>query len=88
MQSEPKLTIIIPAYNEETSLQWLIPEVIKFCKAGNYRLIAVNDASTDNTAETLSTFQAIWDDMVVITHKINRGYGGALASGISRTTTP
>jgi glycosyltransferase involved in cell wall biosynthesis len=26
--------------------------------------------------------------MVVITHKINRGYGGALASGISRTTTP
>lgn len=88
MQSEPKLTIIIPIYNEETTLQWLIPEVIKFCKTGNYRLIAVNDASTDNTAEILGTFQATWDEMAVITHKINRGYGGALASGISHTTTP
>ncbi|MHC1771568.1 MAG: glycosyltransferase family 2 protein [Flexilinea sp.] len=88
MQSEPKLTIIIPAYNEETSLQWLIPEVIEFCKSRDYRLIAVNDASTDNTGKILNTFQAAWDGMVVIAHKINRGYGGALSSGISRTTTP
>lgn len=87
MQNEPELTIIIPAYNEELSLQWFLPVVIDFCKEQNFRLIAVNDASTDNTGEILKSYQNSWNGMTILTHKVNRGYGGALATGISNSKT-
>jgi len=87
MQIEPELTIIIPAYNEELSLQEFLPRVITFCKERNFNLIAINDASTDKTREILNHCQNSWPGMTILTHKVNRGYGGALATGLSNTKT-
>lgn len=75
------LTLIIPVYNEAENLILMLPDWIKFCSANDYHLIIVNDGSIDNTKEILTGYQS---ERVfsVIHHKVNRGYGAALKTGI------
>jgi glycosyltransferase involved in cell wall biosynthesis len=80
------LTVIIPAYNEAVSLKEILSDTIAYCKARNWKLIIVNDGSQDCTKEILSRFQSE-DILKVIHHKVNRGYGGAIKSGISNVDT-
>ena len=80
------LTIIIPAYNEAESLPVFLPEVLKFCVQHDFRLIVVNDGSKDDTADVLSEFSG-HEALTVVTHKVNRGYGGAIKSGIKAART-
>jgi glycosyltransferase involved in cell wall biosynthesis len=80
------LTIVIPAYNEADSLPATLPLVLAFCKEHRAKLIVVNDGSKDATREVLARFS---DEprLQVIHHKLNRGYGGALKSGLSAVDT-
>ena len=83
-----KLTMIIPAYNEEKSLKVFFPEVVNHCKDQNYKLIIVNDGSTDNTLSFLEKKLIEFPDAFkIINHKVNRGYGGAIKSGIWASLT-
>lgn len=73
-----KLTIIIPAYNEESTIGHVIQQV----RAVNLpdaekEIVVVNDGSTDQTEAIARSKGA-----VVIQHIINRGLGGALGTGI------
>lgn len=88
MNATPQLTILVPAYNEEASLTQTLTEMIAWCEANDSLLIVVNDASTDRSAEILAGFSARTDRLSVVTHKVNRGYGGALKSGIAAVRTP
>lgn len=76
------LSIIIPAYNEAKNIPLVIPGVIGFCREHNYQLIIVNDGSSDNTKELLDEFDSE-ECFTAVHHKINRGYGGAIKSGIA-----
>lgn len=81
------LTIVIPAYNEEQALRSFLPELIKYCRTKGCRLIIVNDGSRDNTRDLLARYE----DPAIFTpihHKVNRGYGGAIKTGINATETP
>jgi glycosyltransferase involved in cell wall biosynthesis len=80
------LTIVIPAYNEAGSLPDVMPNLLHFCSSNDVRLIVVNDGSVDATATVLDGFcsQA---NLTVIHHKLNRGYGGAIKSGIRNVET-
>jgi glycosyltransferase involved in cell wall biosynthesis len=80
------LTIVIPAYNEAESLPQVLDHVIAFCDARNWKLILVNDGSKDNTKEVLSKFSNS-KILTVINHKLNKGYGGAIKSGIRNAKT-
>lgn len=75
------LTIIMPCYNEEASLPHVIPDALKLCAERGWKLIVINDGSTDRTEEILQGFFGS-TCLQVITHKVNRGYGAAIASGI------
>ncbi|MCI5149296.1 MAG: glycosyltransferase family 2 protein [Candidatus Electrothrix sp. MAN1_4] len=75
------LTIVIPAYNEEKALALFLPELISFCRTNGCSLIIVNDGSKDNTAALLAEF-AQEPFFTPLHHKVNRGYGGALKSGL------
>ena len=80
------LTIVIPVYNEAQSLPHFLPELIKTCKARKWQLIFVNDGSRDDSAQVLSQIEA--EPFVkVLHHKVNRGYGGALKTGLSSAKT-
>jgi len=68
--------IVLPAYNEESSLPKLLPKLDARLRADgiDYRLVAINDGSRDRTAEILAEFSRQLP-MDVITHPINRGLG-------------
>jgi glycosyltransferase involved in cell wall biosynthesis len=73
-----KLTLIIPAFNEETVIAKILKEVEKeLTKIGPFEIIVVDDGSEDNTAQKARKLKA-----TVLSHPINRGLGGALGTGL------
>ena len=68
--------IILPAFNEADSLPRLLPELDHVMRTAgiDYRLVVVNDGSTDATAQLLEGFRATLP-LDVIEHSINRGLG-------------
>ncbi|TNF06281.1 MAG: glycosyltransferase family 2 protein [Deltaproteobacteria bacterium] len=76
------LSIVIPAYNEEGSLPSYLPEVVDHCSQKGYTLIIVNDGSKDTTLSICEAFSVQNSFIKVISHKVNRGYGGAIKSGV------
>jgi len=86
MTEEPKITIVIPCYNEEESLPIMLPELLKFSRDRNWNVILTNDGSTDTTGEILNGFSA-HNNFTIITHKLNKGYGGALKTAIKNVRT-
>ncbi len=83
---ESLLTIVMPAYNEEVNLTSELSKVLAFCHKQNWRLVIVNDGSKDNTQQVLNEYEHD-PYLTVIHHKLNRGYGGALKTGILSVQT-
>ena len=81
------LTVVVPVYNEAENLPVFGPALIEFCRTRGWNIIFVNDGSCDQTMEILNSLAAP-PDVRVIHHKVNRGYGGALKTGLRQTTTP
>ena len=85
---DSQLTIVLPVYNEIKSLPVSLPEIISGCKKNNFRLVVIDDGSQDGSREYLD--QIGFENATfaqVIHHKVNRGYGGALKTGILSTKT-
>ena len=87
-QSAPQLSVIIPAYNEEESLEATVKAVIAALPdPARSQLVIVNDGSTDRTlalAQAIATSCAT--PVVVVDRTTNGGMGQALASGLERAT--
>ena len=66
-----KITVGIPAFNEEKNIASIIQKLSQVADT----VIVCDDGSTDNTAKIAEKMGAI-----VITHKQNLGYGGAIRS--------
>ena len=81
MKEENLLTVIVPAYNEAASLPLLLPELVAYCDERRWKIIVVNDGSMDDTRDLLNAFGG-QRGFQVIHHKLNRGYGAALKSGL------
>lgn len=81
MPEESKLTLVIPAFNEAENLQSILPRLIGLCEKKNWKIILVNDGSVDKTKEILERFTGS-SHFTVIHHKLNKGYGAAIKSGI------
>ncbi len=86
MNEKPLLTIVMPAYNEAENLVEILPLLIEYCRHRNWKIIVVNDGSTDKTKEILLPFQGD-DSFIAIHHKLNKGYGAAIKSGIQACET-
>ena len=86
MESEFQLTVIIPAFNEAENLQVFLPPLLAHCRKNNWKIILVNDGSRDHTREYLMTLGGE-TLLTVIHHKLNKGYGAAIKSGIRACKT-
>ncbi len=80
------LTVVIPAYNEEKNLPEVLPGLISYCKSNDFRIIIVNDGSTDRSRKVLQPFERE-DLLSVFHHKLNKGYGAAIKTGIRHCET-
>ena len=49
----------------------------------NHEVIVVNDGSSDGTAQILEELARVYPQFRIVTHEVNRGYGGALRSGFA-----
>jgi glycosyltransferase involved in cell wall biosynthesis len=81
------LTIIIPVYNELELLPTMAPQIIAYCLPRQWQVIFVNDGSRDGSGKYLDSLVNS-PAVRVLHHKVNRGYGGALKTGILNVTTP
>ena len=78
------LSVIVPAYNEAATIEALLRLVREVPL--KLEVIAVNDASTDGTGDTLDRLRAAGLVDRVIHHEVNRGKGAAFRSGIAAAT--
>ena len=70
--------VILPAYNEETRIQPVIEELAE----RGYKMVIVNDGSSDNTLDVIKESQKKYPDNIFIySHIINRGVGVAMQTG-------
>jgi dolichyl-phosphate beta-glucosyltransferase len=77
------LSIIIPAYNEETRLSNTLPQVAKFVEAQDYEaeIIVIDDGSTDRTAEIVEEVAA-HHPSVRLVRAAHGGKGHAVKTGM------
>ncbi len=78
-----KITIIIPAKDEEKRLPVFLRTVIDYCQKSShsYDIIVVNDGSKDQTAKTALSFQKTFSLLKVISLERNHGKGYAVKQG-------
>ena len=85
-----KISIIIPAYNEESTISIIVEKIINLALIDNIKkeIIIVNDSSTDNTDKIVENIIAKQkeNEIVYIKHEKNLGKGAAIHSGIKNAT--
>jgi glycosyltransferase involved in cell wall biosynthesis len=71
------ISVIIPAYNDETTVGRLIDDVDcllnEICT--DYEIVCINDGSKDNTLSVLQQRAARLKNIRVINHPVNQGFG-------------
>lgn len=85
---QPAITVIIPAYNEETGVIRTI-ESVERNKYSRKKIVVVNDGSTDRTLNVLRNYQRKNPGIFTIVSQTNAGKAAALNRAIFRwTNTP
>ncbi|RII27795.1 MAG: glycosyl transferase [Geobacter sp.] len=83
----PKLSIIIPVYNESETIEAIINRVQSVSLPFPSEIVVIDDFSTDGTRETLSRISANCPHyLTAVYHDKNRGKGAALRSGFAAAT--
>ena len=77
MYRKLETAVVIPCYNEEKMITQTIKKIPEYID----HIIAVNDASTDNTIGVLNKLKKQYSKLIVVDNKVNQGVGGALIAG-------
>ncbi|NOT09024.1 MAG: glycosyltransferase family 2 protein [Gemmatimonadales bacterium] len=80
----PKLSVIVPVYNERDTLQLIVDKLRAVPLP--MEIIAVNDYSADGSGEILDQLKSAGAIDIVVHHPVNRGKGAALRTGIEHAT--
>lgn len=79
------LSVFFPAYNEEKNIKDVIETTFSYLekeeKISEFEVITVDDGSKDKTVEIVKNLQNKYNDLVLVQHGENKGYGSALISG-------
>lgn len=80
----PKVSIVMPCYNEEEAIEFTIPELCQaFEKAGHaFEVVGVDNGSRDDTAKVLQKLADRGLPVRLVRVEVNQGYGFGLLSGI------
>ena len=81
-----KLSIVIPAYNEEATIQQIVEKVQAVPLPGDLvkEIVIVNDGSKDGTSDILNRFSG--QQGMVVVHQSNQGKTAALLTGFKNAT--
>ena len=73
----PKVTIIIPAYNEAEVIGSVVESILAVTGADDWEILVVDDGSSDETSE-----RAARSGVRVVKHPYNKGNGAAVKTGL------
>jgi glycosyltransferase involved in cell wall biosynthesis len=83
-QISAKLTLVIPCYNEERSLEMCLKKCLELKNSGiNLEIIIVDDCSKDNSLTIANKLAQEHQEIRVLKHEINKGKGAALRTGFA-----
>jgi glycosyltransferase involved in cell wall biosynthesis len=85
-----KLSIVIPAYNEEKTIHLILNKIkpVQLINGIEKEIIIVNDCSKDQTEQAIQKYMKANPDMNIqyFSHETNQGKGAALHTGIRVST--
>lgn len=86
----PGISVFLPSHNEEGNVERVVKAYLAELPrvSDNYEVIVVDDGSRDRTGEIADRLAAEDPHVKVVHHEVNRGYGGAVTSGIRAATQP
>jgi dolichyl-phosphate beta-glucosyltransferase len=83
----PKLSIVVPAYNEAARLPVTLPQLISFCREhGSAELLIVDDGSRDTTADLVERAASEHAFIRLLRNPGNRGKGYSVRAGMQEAS--
>lgn len=82
-QTLDSISIFFPALNDEATIGKLVVDALALLETltSDYEVIVVNDGSTDATGAILDSLASESQNVKIVHHPTNLGYGGALQTG-------
>jgi glycosyltransferase involved in cell wall biosynthesis len=82
------LSVFFPCYNESGNITTLTENAVHTLSrlVDDYEIVLVNDASTDNTGAIADELAKRFSRVRVVHHPANKGYGGAVWTGLKQAT--
>jgi glycosyltransferase involved in cell wall biosynthesis len=86
----PGISIVLPCLDEEGNVVGAVHDALAACEryAADGEVIVVDDGSTDRTRALATALVERHPNVRLIVHRVNRGYGAALRSGIAAARMP
>jgi len=87
MSKLSELSIFFPFWNEEANINAVVEKALQIAPtvADNFEILIVDDGSSDHTLDKANELSKKHSKVKVVSHKVNRGYGAALRSGIEHS---
>jgi glycosyltransferase involved in cell wall biosynthesis len=82
----PSISVFFPAYNDAGTITSMVITSLLTLRelTDDHEVIVIDDGSQDHTPQVLDELARVYpDEVCIIHHKQNKGYGGALRSGFS-----
>lgn len=75
--------VLMPAYNAGATIESVFSRIPSEARERIHRYVVVDDGSTDDSGTALERLNAKYDNLVVLRHEQNRGYGAAIKTLLS-----
>jgi dolichyl-phosphate beta-glucosyltransferase len=84
--SPPRLSVVIPAYNEASRIERTLERVVEYLNARGepYEILVVSDGSDDDTETIVQRFAERAPQVRLLAYQPNRGKGYAVRYGMLR----
>ncbi len=82
MKTTPKISVVVPVYNEAENVAKLVGEIASAFQGEAYEMIFVNDCSTDATESVLQNLKSKFPALRVLSHRANAGQSRSVRTGI------
>ncbi|MBR9973717.1 glycosyltransferase family 2 protein [Magnetospirillum sulfuroxidans] len=80
-----KLSVVVPCYNEESTLEAIVDRIIVADRCGlDLEIVIIDDGSHDKSADVMKSLAAKYPFVSCQYHPINQGKGAALRTGFEQ----
>jgi glycosyltransferase involved in cell wall biosynthesis len=86
-----ELSVFFPCFNEEANVEIVVDRALAVLRdrdLDRFEVIVVDDGSSDETGVRADKLAARYDEVRVVHHVQNQGYGAALRSGFGAAALP